>query len=134
MILTADDPIAKEAHYHGTCYRAYTLVIYTQPDINNKEVDEERYVVEDTIETVKQKLIELNNSPAIVQLTVSDIYVASLRGKEIEESRVVSLKKNLRRKLMSQGLTLLKSKYVILFIRIHFKFKMLSKSTCCYRC
>ena len=75
ILLTADDLIAKEAHYRRTCYRSCTLVIYTQTEDNNDTIEEEEYDDEEAFEIVKQKLIELYNSPDVQFAVISDIYI-----------------------------------------------------------
>ena len=71
IVLSADDLIAKEAHYHATCYRLYTLVIYTQNAVHEEGVEEEYHDdEEEAFETVKQKLCQLYGAPDIIEFIV----------------------------------------------------------------
>ena len=102
MILTAADLIAKEACYHASYYRAYTIIINNAEKARNTQQNEEKSDDEEAFEYVKETLDELYHSPDVVPFTdISDRYTEKLGTTNVEESRIVSLKKNLRRKLMN---------------------------------
>ena len=93
MVLSAEDLISKEAHYHTTCYRSNTSINY------NKDNDEGR--IQEEAENHNQQAFEFVKPGITFLITISDLYAEKIKHNQAENVRVFCLKKNLRRKLMT---------------------------------
>ena len=93
MVLSAEDLISKEAHYHTTCYRSNTSINY------NKDNDEGR--IQEEAENHNQQAFEFVKLGITFLITISDLYAEKIKHNQAENVRVFCLKKNLRRKLMT---------------------------------
>ena len=101
IALTGDELIAKEAHYHASCYRLYTRIMYQQ-DKTGENFDYAVDESEEAFELVKEKLKYLYEQPDIIEFTtICDVYESDLHQKSIDNKSITSLKKNLRRKIMN---------------------------------
>ena len=65
MRVTSDELIAKEAYYHGTCYRAYTVIVSKSSGTDPYE-NVEYNVIDQSFETVKCYLLDLYQSPDVI--------------------------------------------------------------------
>ena len=80
MVLSPEDLIAKEAHYHATCYCSYTSVNYKDNDEARIQEDAEKDDQE-AFEFVKQRL-----KPDIIFLTtISDLCAEKLKDNEADD-------------------------------------------------
>ena len=118
MAIAADELIDKEAYYHGTCYRAYALILSKPPNdaVNVVQLSD----TEIAFEAVKGFLMQLFQSPNIVEYTeLKKVYETSLRNHENNtDNEIINLKKNLRRKVEAtvSGFTFMEvSKRVYIF-------------------
>ena len=98
IALSSEELIAKEAKYHASCYRDYTRALY----IKDKNVPENLNVCDEAFELVKQKLKELYKNPSVLEfVTISSVYERNLLESSIEKAIAASLKKNLKRKILT---------------------------------
>ena len=98
IALSSAELIAKEAKYHASCYRDYTRVLY----IKDKNFPENLNVCDEAFELVKQKLTELYNNPSVLEfVAISSVYERNLLESSIEKAIAASLKKNLKRKILT---------------------------------
>ena len=78
MVLSAEDLITKEAHYHASCYCSYTSVNYKEDN------DETR--IQEASNFMKQRLLKLFEKTDIIFLTsISDLYAEKLKITRLKE-------------------------------------------------
>ena len=129
MALASDEFVAKEAYYHGTCYRVYTVILKNVPKGCIDETplcDTEKAFVE-----LKHYLLELYQTPDIIQYTeVKQKYKTSLKRYEsVTDTEIFNLKKTVAGKLNQHSMVLIFLRLTngCSYFQIHFKWKTLSK-------
>ena len=101
LSITTDELVAKEAVYHATCYRRYTICIYNC----KRETKQSKRTFQIAFDIVEDFLLNLYDHPNVVEFkTVTTLVNDGMKNEGFTDNDMAYVKRHLKEKIESYQL------------------------------